>query len=137
MQTEIDRLLESVLKTQRTLGEGHFLLSPKVLSDFLKNEHAVLEDSADGLRENSEADKAGRVLAPNGVGSLMPKPSALSGVPHSVLSNDREKTEVNTNPQRVNTNRSPSTDQASASPFTSSPVADGSSNREVSVMQFK
>ena len=47
MQTEIDRLLEGILKTQRTLGEEHFLLSPKVLSDFLKNEHAVLEEDID------------------------------------------------------------------------------------------
>ena len=129
MQTEIDRLLEGILKTQRTLGEEHFLLSPKVLSDFLKNEHAVLEDCADGFRENLGADKAGRASAPNGVGSLMPKPSALSGVPHSVLSNDREKTEVNANPQGGNANRFPSAEQALASPFTSS-VANGSSNTE-------
>ena len=47
MQTEIDRLLEVILKTQRTLGEVNFLLSPKVLSDFLKNEHAVLAEGTD------------------------------------------------------------------------------------------
>ena len=47
MQTEIDRLLESILKTQQTLGEETFPLSPKVLSDFLKNEHAVLEEDFD------------------------------------------------------------------------------------------
>ena len=62
MQTEIDRLLESILKTQQTLGEETFPLSPKVLSDFLKNEHVVLGGcGADVLRENSEADKAGRI----------------------------------------------------------------------------
>lgn len=49
MQTEIDRLLEGILKTQRTLGEENFLLSPKVLSDFLKNEHAVLADGEEGV----------------------------------------------------------------------------------------
>ena len=129
MQTEIDRLLEGILKTQRTLGEEHFLLSPKVLSDFLKNEHAVLGAGADGFRENLGADKAGRASASNGVGSLMPKPSALSGVPHSVLSNDREKTEVNANPQGGNANRFPSAEQALASPFTSS-VANGFPNTE-------
>lgn len=47
MQTEIDRLLEGILKTQRTLGEEYFPLSSKVLSDFLKNEHAVLEEDID------------------------------------------------------------------------------------------
>ena len=49
MQTEIDRLLETILKTQQTLGEENFLLSPKVLSDFLKNEHAALADGEEGV----------------------------------------------------------------------------------------
>ena len=130
MQTEIDRLLESILKTQRTLGEENFLLSPKVLSDFLRNEHAVLEDCADELRENSEADKAGRALVPNDVGSSMLKPSALTGVPHPVLLNVREKTVNHPISNEVNVGDDGLTEQASASTFISSSIANGSSNTE-------
>ena len=131
MQTEIDRLLEVILKTQRTLGEGNFLLSPKVLSDFLKNEHVVLGGcGADVLRENSEADKAGRMLAPNGVGSFTSQPPALSDAPHSVPSNTRKKTDAHLNPKEVNAGDDGLTEQAPASLFTSSPVVNGSLNTE-------
>ena len=45
MQTAIDRLLRTILETQRVLGWEMFPLSPKVLSDFLKNERAVLAEA--------------------------------------------------------------------------------------------
>lgn len=130
MQTEIDRLLEGILKTQRALGEEHFLLSPKVLSDFLKNEHAVLADGTDGLCENSEADKAGRVSAPNGVASLTPKPSALSDVPHPVFSNDQEHTDTPLNPKEINAGDDGLTGQVPVFPFPPSSVANGSLHTE-------
>ena len=70
MQTEIDRLLETILKTQRTFGEENFLLSPKVLSDFLKNEHAVLEEGGGGASRAKPMGGATEHVVP--IPSLVP-----------------------------------------------------------------
>ena len=85
MQTEIDRLLETILKTQRTLGEGDFLLSPKVLSDFLKNEHAVLADGEEGV---SHAKPMG--------GSSERVASVPSSVPSNFIQTSSEVSEAQT-----------------------------------------
>lgn len=89
MQTEIDRLLESILKTQRTLGEESFLLSPKVLSDFLRNEHAALADDEEGVSHAKPMGGATERVAP--VSSSVPSP-----VPSNFSQTSSDVSEVQT-----------------------------------------
>ncbi len=88
MQTEIDRLLEGILKTQRTLGEENFLLSPKVLSDFLQNEHRVLAEDFDRASHAKPIGCATEHVA--SVSSSFP-----SNLPQSVLHTSEAQTSDN------------------------------------------
>lgn len=88
MQTEVDRLLEGILKTQRTLGEENFLLSPKVLSDFLQNEHRVLAEDFDRASHAKPIGCATEHVA--SVSSSFP-----SNLPQSVLHTSKAQTSEN------------------------------------------
>ena len=132
MPTAIDRLLKEILEVRQRLGEEYVLLSPKVLSDFLESEHAVLAEGSDGLRENSEADKSSMGAAPNGVGSSESKASASLDVQNAVPSNTSTRTNVYLNPQEANADDNGLTEPNPASSFPFSSVANGFSNMEAS-----